>query len=601
MKKGYRLCLVYNLTLARSKKTLSAPSDSAYIEETAPLIRQWAEDEKSTEKLAITLDHRYTQEGLSWDALKGTDRVKARVLAEAARRAGCKAYLSLLTLHQSGYGEDDGGGYGYGHGRWYDRYDEDENENEDEEEVEDESEDEGVGEYTMVEVYETSLTADHWSDPEGNRLPIGELKVEEDEVLDAELLTEVKPEEEYEGFTGNEGNSLDRWYRHAAMIIWPETRHFAIMCSRDSRGAVPELVRMIGRRKRAGAKVHADHEAQCRELAAAIIARWPQQQYAGIDCETQVSPAIGLLECLSALDEPQLIGDFLGSALIKDASADPGPMIVVVGGKYGWATFQPQLVSAMKGTNAETMQRNVRLLELIATAKPRKKEGWGELCAALARELISAIESLDRKRSPAGFSDEDWYPQKVDRAEVLAGLARSLIATGQSELMSRWLDHAFATPRKYPLTAAHIKAIVSLRPWLKKHVKEPFPALTKWVDSVRDQLETLTAREPQEPADFRRSAPITCKCADCAELKPFLRDPHESVHRFRANEARRKHLEQEIRRLQCDLDLKTERRGSPYTLVCTKNKASYHAGVKTYHENQQHLATIKAISARLPK
>ena len=328
--------------------------------------------------------------------------------------------------------------------------------------------------------------------------------------------------------------TLDRWYRHAAIVIWPETRHFEIMCSRDSRGAVPELVRMIGRRKRAGAKGRAALDAQCRALAAAIIARWPEQRYAGIDTATQESPAIGLLECLSALDAPESIGDFLGSALIKDVSADPGPMIVVVGGKYGWPTFQPQLVSAMKGTTRETVQRNVRLLELIATAMPRKKEGWGGAAAALARELISAIESLDRKRSPADFSDEDWYPQKVDRAEVLAGLARSLIVTGQSKLMSRLIDHAFATPKKYPLTAAHIKAIVNLRPWLKKHVKEPVPALTKWVDSVRERLETLTAREPQEPTNFRRAAPITCKCADCAELKQFLRDPHESVHRFRA-------------------------------------------------------------------
>ncbi len=499
----------------------------------------------------------------------------------------------VLTLHQSGYGEDDE--YGSGPGRWYDRDDEDD------EEAEDEYEAEGGGEYSMVEVYETSLTVDHWSDSEGNRLPIGELKVEEDEVLDPELLTKVKPEEEYEGYTGNEGNSLDRWYRHAAIVIWPEKRHFAIMCSRDSRGAVSELVRMIGRRKPAGAKGRAALEEQCRELAAAIVARWPEQRHAGIDTETQESPAVGLLECLSALDAPQLIGDLLGSALIKDVSADPGPMIVVVGGKYGWPTFQPQLVSVMTETTIETIPRNVRLLEWIATAKPRKKEGWEELCAALGRELISAIESLDRKQAPAGFPHGDWYPQKVDRAEVLASLARSLIVTGQSELMSRLIDHAFATPRKYPLTTAHIKAIVSLSPWLKKHVKEPLPALTNWVGSVREQFETLTAREPQEPTDFRRAAPITCTCADCAELKQFLRDPHEPVHRFRTNEARRKHLEQEIRNHQCDLDVTTERRGSPYTLVCTKNKASYHTGVKTYHENQQHLATIPAIQAGLPK
>jgi hypothetical protein len=167
--------------------------------------------------------------------------------------------------------------------------------------------------------------------------------------------------------------------------------------------------------------------------------------------------------------------------------------------------------------------------------------------------------------------------------------------------MARFLDHAFATPKRYPLTEAHIKALVGLRPWLKKNVKGRFPALSKWLDAVRERLEALTAREPQEPADFRREASLTCKCADCAELKQFLKDPRESVHRFRVNESRRQHLEHEVRRHKCDLDLTTERRGSPYTLVCTKNKASYHASVKKYHEDQKHLATIKAIQAGLPR
>ena len=104
LKKGHRLCLVYNLTLAKSKKSLSAPRDSEHIEAIAPLLRKWADEDEAAEKLGIALDHQYTEGGLTWDALKGTDRAKARVLAEAARQAGCRAYLALLTLHESGYG-----------------------------------------------------------------------------------------------------------------------------------------------------------------------------------------------------------------------------------------------------------------------------------------------------------------------------------------------------------------------------------------------------------------------------------------------------------------------------------------------------------------
>ena len=104
----------------------------------------------------------------------------------------------------------------------------------------------------------------------------------------------------------------------------------------------------------------------------------------------------------------------------------------------------------------------------------------------------------------------------MKRADVLAGLARALLATEQCELLSRFVAHALASPTIYPLTAAHIPALESLRPWLKKNVKEPCAALTRWVAACREQLESLTAQEPQEPADFRREAPITCKCPECA-------------------------------------------------------------------------------------
>ena len=49
LRKGYRLCLVYNLTLAKSKKSISAPRDSEHIDEIRPLLREWAEDDSARE------------------------------------------------------------------------------------------------------------------------------------------------------------------------------------------------------------------------------------------------------------------------------------------------------------------------------------------------------------------------------------------------------------------------------------------------------------------------------------------------------------------------------------------------------------------------
>src|SRR5262249_10741127 len=123
LREGHRLCLVYNLTLKKGKKGLLASRSAQYVEPVSQLLRDWAKDD-AARRLAVTLDHQYTQDGLTWDALKGADRAKARVVLEAARLAGCQAYLALLTYHESGAAEDDGSYWGYRRRRWDDYEDE---------------------------------------------------------------------------------------------------------------------------------------------------------------------------------------------------------------------------------------------------------------------------------------------------------------------------------------------------------------------------------------------------------------------------------------------------------------------------------------------
>jgi hypothetical protein len=568
LRAGYRLCLVYNLTLAKSKKRITAPRRSEQVERMGAILREWA-DADVPRKLVVTLEHQYTAEGLAWDALKGVDRARAQALLEGASRADCQALLGLLTLHQSGAAEGDWD-YGY-RGRWYD-------------------EEEDAGQHEMGEIYETSLTAEHWTDADGKRLPLGTLAVDEGEVLDPEAIEDVEPEEEFEGYTGNEGMTLERWYRHAAIFLWPNKRHFDVLCDAGTWNAVESLGPLVGRWQKSGKKKGAALRAECIDFASAILSRWSENPYDDRFPEkTQPCP---LFRALAALGEPRLIQTYLGEVLPKDAAVDPGKALAPVCREHGWETFQQPLEAAFQRTTSETLERNVRLLEHVSLAGPGKKTGWSELCQALAVALVAALERID-----AAPVEHDWRARRVSRADVLAGLARSLLATDQDELLSRLVEHALAHPEKYPLTEAHIAALTALGPWLRKHVKKPCPALSHWLAACREQLEALTAQEPQPPADFRREAPITCRCADCAELRRFLVDPHEAVHRFRAAEARRRHLEDSIRYNHCDLDRKTERTGSPHTLVCTKNAASYQEKLRKYHRDQEHLATVRSIAA----
>ncbi|MDB5309914.1 MAG: hypothetical protein JWO38_4116 [Gemmataceae bacterium] len=585
---GHRLCLVYNLTLAKAKKPLPAPRYSEAVEQCRKILADWATGpaDETDRKLVVTLEHQYTADGLTWDVLKGVDRAKARVLLEAAGRADCQAHLALLTFHESGSAVEPDNGYG-GYGSRYDR-----RRRWDDEDEEDEDEEEG-GEYEMEEVFDSDLSADHWVDGEGKLTPIGMLGVEENEILNPDWFKKVVPEEEFEGYTGNAGMTLDRWYRRAAIALWPNKRHFAILCEAGSESAVQALGLMVKRWKKAAKKDADSLRTECITFATTIIAGWKDRAYAGYDPRPEPCP---LMPSLEGLDDPGLIKAYLTGVVARDASVEPGKSLVRVCQKHGWETFRPELETLFKSTTSETIDRTVRLLEQFCLVKARKKEEWLGLCTALAQAAVRALEEIDQA-TPA----HDYRAKELAKAELLAGLTRSLLATDQLDLLSRLVSHILARPARFPLTDTHVAALTRLGPWLGKHLKKPSPALTQWLAACCEQLEALTARTPQPPTDFRRSAEVSCKCKECAELKRFLTDPHEQVHRFRVREDLRRHLQDRARQHHCDLDFRTEETSRPYALVCTKNTASYQAKLKTFHEDQKHLAALRSIEAALPK
>ena len=62
---------------------------------------------------------------------------------------------------------------------------------------------------------------------------------------------------------------------------------------------------------------------------------------------------------------------------------------------------------------------------------------------------------------------------------------------------------------------------------------------------------------------------------------------------------RRQHLHQVIEGKMLDTTHTTERRGRPFTLVCTKTKESYDRALKAHHLDLDHLAKIRKLFDRL--
>jgi hypothetical protein len=115
-------------------------------------------------------------------------------------------------------------------------------------------------------------------------------------------------------------------------------------------------------------------------------------------------------------------------------------------------------------------------------------------------------------------------------------------------------------------------------------------------------LEHLRVRiaEPLEPPrDWARASDIACQCAQCRELSRFLADPDRQRWIVKAAETGRRHVEDAIQRSGCDLTWATDRRGRPYSLVCTKNQASDDRRARQRQHDLAHLARLEASPERV--
>jgi hypothetical protein len=183
----------------------------------------------------------------------------------------------------------------------------------------------------------------------------------------------------------------------------------------------------------------------------------------------------------------------------------------------------------------------------------------------------------------------------VNHSELLPPLTQSFIALDEPELLGRLVTYVLDRPKEFDLTRVQVPALLRLETWLKRNVKHSSSGLHRWLTAVLKELESRASHPPQEPPDWRRESATGCDCSDCKELSRFLKDPTTKALRLPLAEHRRRHLHQIIDGKKLDTTHLTERRGRPYTLVCTKTKTSYERAVKAHHVDLDHLTKARRL------
>jgi hypothetical protein len=575
---GYRICLVYNLVIVGKKRQPSAPNSATPVEQAAHLLEEiFADASSKPSKLAIPFEHQYTQAGLDPKHLKGSDRARADVLMRAAESLDYQCYLALLTHYQSGEVDYDTWDFDDRWGRRsyrrsYDDYDEDED-----------AEDDDDSGSEMGEVYEEELSLDHWLDPHGRKQPFGVMHLKEGELLNPEDRAGWAVHQEIREATGNEGVSMDRWYRQVVLVIWPRDRYFRVLASEGQGSAIPALERMAARSKKPTAL------ASCRTFAEEIIDHWQPRQYGG--GESAYSGR--MLKLLERIGTEELVERFLRDVLPKDFDGSEGKALHRLCQRFGWETCGAALHNFLAQQKPEDhyarLEHIVSICEPLCCDPPALTGERRTVCAALADALARVIQSWDRGPKVA------WYRAEENRAGVVARVVHIFSTIGATEHLDQFLAHVLTDKRHYDLHQVLIPDVKAIYKWLPK-VPAARPAASHLLQHCLAELRAATAHAIEPPKDWARDAELGCKCQDCQALSRFLRDPVQRVGRFPIRKERRRHLHQQIEAHQCDLTHVTERVGSPQTLVCTKTQASYQRRLKQFEVDRELLAELEALA-----
>src|SRR5262249_3562329 len=254
---GVRVALAYNLVLKpQPGKPSAAARPTAPVDQLAEALESWV-TRQPARPLVFALDHHYTQRGLSLDLLKGADRQLAELVVPAAAKADCLAHLAQVSRHLLQFADD--GSFGDSYSRYSYR---------------------APRRHALEigETYEDELSGTEWTNLRGQKQPWGTIAFDLSAIVSSVPIDDWKPTaEEFEGYTGNAGNTLDRWYHRSAIAAWHRDHHFAVVASSGAAASIPLFRAMTNKLAKTPKKRLEAVRRDCVHFARAIVAQWPRR------------------------------------------------------------------------------------------------------------------------------------------------------------------------------------------------------------------------------------------------------------------------------------------------------------------------------------
>ena len=549
---GRRITLTYNLLL-HGDTTVTATGDDATVVELAhlleehfstPIINRYSQVKTAPPgRLVYLLDHEYTARGLSWSRLKGADAARMPLVRAAADQAGCTAVLALADVKETWSAFTAGGRYR----DWY------------------EEEDEDDGPYELQELIDSSVTLTRWT---ADRAGIS-LSVRETEVCATTRTADLQPiASEYEGYMGNYGNTLDRWYKRAAVVVWPRELEFANRAEASPAWALDEL----------SARAR-DDLAGARTAATTVAGFW--------DITVQITERAGLLgkalSAAGALGDASIAAMLLRPFAIESLSVADVPPLAYLAGQHG-QQWTAELLRSWFGERS-------RPYYAVAQGRPQWIAALPGLCQALHAESSPTAHLLlelswDWLRKMIRRGAEQQSPTYRDEAlrEMGPPLAAVLRAATVAEAgLLRDEIAGFCREQGDEVISCEMAAL---------RAAAGAPGFDDLAADCTQRLRRRLARPARAAEDWSIELSGSCVCDLCVPLREFLADPARRTLEWKLAKAGRQHIHTTIDTAELPVQHLTRRKGSPFTLVLTKSQALFGREHEARRRDEADLAAL---------
>jgi hypothetical protein len=566
VKSGYRITLTYNLLLHGD--TSRPEGDEGTVAELADLLREHfgtpapryygGPATHPPNRLVYLLDHEYTPRALKWSRLKGTDASRVPLLREAADRADYEAILALADIKTTHSAFEEGyDDYGYGRG-----WDDDDNDDDNDDDTE----------YEIQEEIDSEVVLIQWTGPDGTRLEETSLSVDGTEVCASTPTGDLEPyESEYEGYMGNWGNTLDRWYHRAAVVVWPREQAFANRAETSPTWALDELAAMASSGDVLGARA-----------AAVTLAPFWDKAVRGRTSEGsgRISGLFSkALRAAGAMADADTAAMLLRPFRIENLTDACVNSFGKLAGEYG-QQWTAELLHTWFGGQQPTWayggdQERPRWVADSLPSLCAGLHGTGGAGTVAAQRLLDlAWEWLGKDiRSGLGLSSPSYRDKQLgDLGKPLASVLTAATAIGAASTR----DVAAGYIRQQPdavitLEMSALRAIAN-RPGNGERGDADFGDLAA---DCAARLRGRLARPRRASGDWSIELPEGCACNLCDTLRVFLADKSRRTFEWPLAKDGRRHVHSRIDAAELPVAHVTRRQGRPYTLVLNKTDALF--------------------------